>query len=286
MSLIGYKEKFVAFIDILGFKQLVRESEAGTGMPLPQILALVELFVKPSGKEGPKVPGVCPGAAYLEQDLDFRIFQFTDSAIISAEVSPSGIVNLLSHCTSVVVAFLFKGIMCRGYITRGLIHHTDSQVIGTGYQEALAGETGVTAFKREANERGTPFIEIDASVSSYAVTCSNDCVRQMYHRMVKSDGHISAIFPFDKLSHSFVLGGFGMQFDPEKERRANNSVRTIIRALQQRVLERIDQNNPAAILKGGHYLRFLDEQLKACDRADEVIDKLDRPFTFGQPRRQ
>ena len=42
--MISYKEKFIAFIDVLGFKQLVADSGADTGMTLPEILALLDLL--------------------------------------------------------------------------------------------------------------------------------------------------------------------------------------------------------------------------------------------------
>jgi hypothetical protein len=164
--------------------------------------------------------------------------------------------------------------MCRGYVTRGQVYHNDNQIIGTGYQSAFAGEAGVTAFKREADELGTPFVEIDRSVSEYVADCGDDCVQMMYGRMVKSDGEVSAIFPFDRLSHSFVGGGFGVKFDPDKERRANDVVRSNIRTLKQRIEARVDPQNPKAVKKARHYISMLDEQLVVCDRTDEMIATL------------
>jgi len=177
-----------------------------------------------------------------------------------------------------VVGFLLKGVMCRGYVTRGSIYHSESQIIGTGYQSAFASESVVTAFKREADEHGTPFVEIDQPVSEYVAVNGDDCVRKMYGRMVKSDGEVSAIFPFDRLSHSFVIGGFGVKFDPARERRANDVVRSNIRVLRSRVEVRIDSQNPRAVSKGRHYLAMLDDQLAVCDTTDEMIDSLSCPF--------
>ncbi len=39
-----YQEKFIAFVDILGFKKLVKDSENGTGMPLSELIELLQLF--------------------------------------------------------------------------------------------------------------------------------------------------------------------------------------------------------------------------------------------------
>ena len=54
--------------------------------------------------------------------------------------------NLISHCWGVVITFLQHGIMCRGHITRGRIHHTEIQFIGTGYQNAYEAERQVSLF--------------------------------------------------------------------------------------------------------------------------------------------
>ena len=40
---IEYKDKFIAFIDILGFKQFVEQSSQSDGMALAEILALLEV---------------------------------------------------------------------------------------------------------------------------------------------------------------------------------------------------------------------------------------------------
>jgi hypothetical protein len=65
------------------------------------------------------------------------------------------------HCWRSVLRFLDNGLMCRGYIKFGSVYHDDRHIIGTGYQDAYAAERDVTAFKLEADERGTPFVQVD-----------------------------------------------------------------------------------------------------------------------------
>lgn len=280
-----YRDKFIAFIDVLGFKQLVEQSTNGNGETLSEVLALLQAFGTKNERSMFQQygPMVCPCSRVLERNLDFRLTQISDCVIVSAEVSPAGVINLLSHCTKVVVGFLLKGVMCRGYVTRGPVFHTDTQVIGTGYQAAYEGEGGVTAFKREADEQGTPFVQVDHSVVEYVSKETDECVQKMYGRMVKSDGDVSAIFPFDRFSHSFSLGGFGTKFDSEKEHRSNDVVRSNIRALQKHVQIRVDTSNPKAVAKARHYLSMLDDQLDVCDKTDELIDVLSQPFPRRRP---
>src|SRR5688572_23931485 len=95
-----FKEKFVAFVDILGFQELVKSAEAGTGLTLAEILELVSKLGSPDEQErfAKHGPTTCPFSKYLQPDLDFKITQISDCVIVSAEVSPAGLINLVSHC--------------------------------------------------------------------------------------------------------------------------------------------------------------------------------------------
>lgn len=169
-----------------------------------------------------------------------------------------------------------KGIMCRGYITRGLIYHTDTQIIGTGYQEAYYKEAQVTAFKREADERGTPFVEVDPVVCEYVKVTDDKCVQEMFSRSIKEDGEVTVLFPFKSLSHSFIIAGFGRTFDPEKEKQSNQNLRKMIQNVKERVIEYVDHSDSKARRKADHYITALDAQLQVCKTTDEVIDMLSR----------
>ncbi len=275
-----FKDKFVAFVDVLGFKGMVRAAEAGTGTSLPALLdALKELGTSKSRDQYVEYgPITCPCAACIQKDLDFRVTQISDCVVVSSEVSPAGVINLVSHCWGAVIKLLPKGIMCRGYITRGLIYHTDDQVIGTGYQSAFEKERGVSAFKREADERGTPYVEIDPIICDYVREHGDQCVKEMFSRMVKSDGNVTALFPFQRLAHSFMIGGFGVKFDPEQEKRSVQNLRKSINRFKERVLALVDHSNPSAVSKAKHYVAALDAQLVECDRTDEMIDQLGTPY--------
>jgi hypothetical protein len=275
-----FEDKFVAFIDVLGFKGMVASSEAGTGMELPELLQLLKKLGDGSeraqfNKYGPTC---CPMAPRVDKNMNFRVTQISDCAIVSSEVSPAGVINLVSHCWGAVIELMARGIMCRGYIKRGRIYHTDSQVIGTGYKEAYAAESKVSAFKKEANDRGTPYVEVDREVSSYIETQSDACVKEMFKRMVKRDGETIVLFPFQRLQHSFIVAGWGCTFDPARELESNNNLRTNIKRYKEKIGSLVDPTNTAAQAKATHYLKALDEQLVACDKTDEAIHMLSKPF--------
>ncbi len=227
-------------------------------------------------------PTTCPEAPRLKKGMDFRITPASDCAIISAEVSPAGLINLVSHCWTACFKLLSKGIMCRGYIKRGQIYHTDEHQFGTGLSDAVEREKQVSVFKQDAEERGTPFIEVDQEIVRYVNVQLDQCVREMFSRLVKTEDDLAAIFPFQRLNHDFIIAGFGTAFDPEKERASVNVVRGWIHKMKEQLQRHIDPSDDSAVRKGGHYTRMLDAQLMACDKTEEVIDRLSQPFPGRQ----
>jgi hypothetical protein len=273
---LHFKDKFIGFIDVLGFKSMVESAEKGSGPTLDDLLLILKEMVPPEGRKNylKHGPTTCPQSSYINFDLDFQLTQLSDSLIVSSEVSPAGVINLLNHCWVAVLNLLIKGVMCRGYITRGKIHHTDSHVIGSGYQKAYSREREVAAFKRVADERGTPFVEVDSVICDYVSNSDDACVKKLFARMVKSDGETVAIFPFQMLAHSFMIAGYGVHFDPHKEKEANDNMRLFLNDLKGRIMKYVDQSNPKAVKKAELYIKSLDDQIAKCKQTDEIIDLL------------
>ncbi len=115
-------DKFVAFVDILGFESKVEALERGEGAELSDLLELCsKLSQEPLRKNVADYgPIICPESRYKFRNLDYEVTQVSDCAVISIEVSPAGIINLLQHVSACVFSFMTKGVMVRGYITRSL----------------------------------------------------------------------------------------------------------------------------------------------------------------------
>lgn len=266
-----FTNKFLGYVDVLGFKQFVE-----TGMSLDELLELLKELG--SSEERAKFekygPTTCPEAQFISRNLDFRVTQVSDCVVVSSEVSPAGLINLISYCWGIVIRLLPKGVMCRGYITEGLLYHTDTQFIGRGYQKAYAKESEVTAFKRQADERGTPFVEIDHVVCNYIDEFGDSCVKEMFSRLTRRDREVVALFPIQRLAHSFAISDFGVSFDPEKEKQSNANLRTWIADFKSAIWANVDRANSSAVRKAERYVEALDAQLEICDKTDEMIDKL------------
>jgi hypothetical protein len=190
------KNKFIAYVDILGFSALVKDEERN-GRDLSRPLELVKLL---GSSEKKYQPNVCPHSRRLAPDIDFKMTQISDCVVVSAEVSPAGVMNLAHYCFGIAITLLGKGALCRGYVTRGNIFHDDHQFIGTGYVHAVENEKSVAFMRADVEEEGTPFIQIDETVTDYVRDESDDCVRKMFARMVRSDEAYTAIYPFEAMS--------------------------------------------------------------------------------------
>lgn len=277
-------EKFIGFFDIIGFKSLMARADAGNGMTHAELFDVVKLLGSEKDraeriKYGSKI---CPHAPCLQRDVDFHITQQFDCAVVSAEISPAGAINVIWHCWTACLELLQKGLMCRGYIKRGRIYHTDKDVFGPGHVDVVEREKQVSFFKGDSDKSGTPFIEVDKTIVDYIATQPDACVKEMTGRMLRTEGGLTAIFPVKRLNHSFMIGGFGMpKFDPEKEKRSLDNVREWIRRMKRDVESYIDTDNESAVTKGRHYIKMLDQQLLECDKTERMIDMLGRP----SPRR-
>lgn len=275
------QDKFIGFIDILGYSALTRATEEGTGFTFERLEALTKkLGTEEDRKHFEKYGATtCPSAPYIQRHMDFEISQAWDSVVVSAEVSPAGIINLISHCFGACIELLVEGVMCRGYVKRGRIHHKGMRVFGSGHIETVEMEKQVSFFKQDAEEKGTPFIEVHPEIVEYIKEQPNTCVKEMFKRMVLQHEGLAAIFPIQRLSHSFIVGGFGMPpFDGAKEKRNNDAMRKNLLRLKEKVRGLVVDGGASAVRKSEHYLQALDEQLKVCDRVDENIDALEKPF--------
>jgi len=272
MQEVEFRDKFVAYLDVLGFKTFVEAAEAGASTNLNEARAVLKEYG--STERWSRRGMYCPESRYVQRDRDFRVLQVSDCIVASSEISPAGVINLVSYCSVVVFCLMNRGFMCRGYLTRGLVFHTDSDVVGSGYQRALENEKNVVAFRLEADERGTPFVEVDKIVCDYVRQCGDECVKEMFSRFVKSDGESVAIFPFQSLAHSFIVAGRGIRFDADRERQSNENVRAIVEIVKTRIMASVDMSNPSVAKKTSYYLQALDAQLAVCDRTEEMITLL------------
>ena len=267
-------DKFIAFVDILGFKSKVESAEQDDGLSLRELLDFTVALEnrKHSGTIENYGPAICPETPYIDRALDYKVTQVSDCVVVSAEVSPAGVINIIHHTYSAALKLLMKGVMVRGYLTRGDIFHDENKFIGTGYHQALEREKKVKAFQGSTNDIGTPFIEIDREVVRYINKCDDRCVQTNFELMTKTEGDVTAVFPFQGLSH---LNDFHGDF--EKSKKNLEVVRSWIRNARIKVESFAPSSDPDAARKSKYYLKLLDDDLAKCDKFEEILNLLKEP---------
>ena len=265
-----FREKFIAYLDILGFKAKVESAEHGTGLSLSQLLTVLATLEDRKHSETIRDygPRICPKSRCIQRDLEYRVTQISDCAVVSAEESPAGIINVIAHTYAAALKLLTQGMMVRGYITRGNIYHEGNKFIGTGYQKALEGEKSVTAFQELAVDGGTPFVEIDPEVVRYINDCGDPCVKEMFTRMTKSEGDITVIFPYKRLVDLAFANDFSNGLDKSNLR----AIRSLIHNARQKVESFAPSSDQHATRKSKYYLKLLNDVLEQCEQIEKVLD--------------
>lgn len=278
--MVEFSTKFIAFVDIIGFKGLVAQAEAGDELSLDRILAFTEMLGSTSDKLVFEKygPTVLPDAEKIRPDVDFQLTQISDCVVVSTEVSDGGVINLLSYCSTVILRLLNFGLMCRGYITKGSIYHSPMQVIGTGYQKAYDTEAKTTVFKCDDDQGGPPYIEIDSSVSNYVEQSKGKDLKEMFHQLTLNDDKgLIALYPFKRYLVFLDWAICGNELSDNERKARVETVRQILKNVKRGLDKFVPKHDEKALEKLNHYRRALDAQLTQCDEADQTIDDLSKP---------
>lgn len=130
-----FEDRAIAFIDILGFKALVCEAVVNeqAKQKLVELVALLESAVpRLNSRVNEDVP----------TDLIPRHQYISDCIILSAPLTDperpwyNGISIVIMRAIQLSHFFLNEGYLIRGGISAGKLWHTESNIIGTAYQEA------------------------------------------------------------------------------------------------------------------------------------------------------
>jgi hypothetical protein len=130
-----YENRYVAFVDILGFSSLVRQI---TKDPLlyGEIIDTLTLMQKHSAQD-------------LQQpDSSFLVHYFSDGVVLSIPVSAEGLWQLLLSIDALSSNLLQKGIFARGGVAKGLVHHDEKIMFGEGFLDAYYLESEVAKYPR------------------------------------------------------------------------------------------------------------------------------------------
>ncbi len=267
---LRYKDKFIAFVDILGFKEIVKKSEISSDAD-----SVARMLRRLGSDEDAALyqnlgPVICPDSEKLSSDLNMRISQVSDCVVISSEISPAGAINIIDFCRQIAERLLLReGVLCKGYLTRGEIVHEGMLFFGPGYQDAIEGEKNAAAIVTPEGKTGTPFIEIDNFVVKYFEKNGDDCTRKMFSRMTILSEKYALISPyliFDRIAEWSV--------DPSKSESQMRNELTSAKEIINRVEFELKASKPVvsqAKVKLDISLRELSKARNRLSRVEEML---------------
>lgn len=131
-----YTEQYVAFVDILGFSEIVRKT-ARDSTPT-RYDALVTALTQIGAFK----------VKFATANLGFKFQTFSDSIVLSADASFGGLAFLLLAIQKFAVDLLKNGLLMRGAIAKGKLHHENGVMFGPAFLEAYHIETSIAKYPR------------------------------------------------------------------------------------------------------------------------------------------
>ena len=138
---IKFSERAVAFIDLLGFKNLVREAHASAGARkrLSQLMRTIRSNEPLNRVVNHPIP----------RELHPKSLEISDSIILSTPLTHpdhswySGLAVMVMRCSQIAAIFLKEGYLVTGAINVGAVHHTQHNIVGMAYQDAYEWQSKV-----------------------------------------------------------------------------------------------------------------------------------------------
>ena len=229
---ISYKNGIVAFIDILGFKEIVKKSERNPKQ-LRTVYESLEFLKK---RELPnkwnlqliEIEEDAQKRGMRDFDISNRTFStaFSDSIVVSVMVEKNDIhaslSTLLANLSFVGSKLIIDGILIRGGITIGKIIHTQTGIVfGQGLIEAYQLESRAAKYPR--------IILSDNLISKLNYPLNSKKERFPYHQYLKrfSDGCVG----FHQLIYFQVLQSWEKMSKSKLESSLNKAKKNIIAGL-------------------------------------------------------
>jgi hypothetical protein len=126
-----YEERIVAFVDILGFRDLVEQSAGPYRSVTPDEIQQALGVPEPAARDQ-----IVLGRIGDISKSGHRMTAFSDSIVITADPTEQGLTHVLFHVEKIGFRLIRLHRLCRGGITRGLVYHDDRIIFGPAWIEA------------------------------------------------------------------------------------------------------------------------------------------------------
>jgi hypothetical protein len=131
-----YDQRYVAFVDILGFAEIVRKTEHDTTNKRYDALVRTLTEIGSFNEET------------INESDDFHFQSFSDSVIMSTATTHTGLLHLLHLISNLSLRLLSNGLLMRGAIAKGKLHHDQFVMFGPAFLVAYNIETTIAKYPR------------------------------------------------------------------------------------------------------------------------------------------
>jgi hypothetical protein len=128
-----YELRYCAFLDILGFTELIRD--VGSRVEFTVVRDLLRKIHQPSTYD-------TAGTA------DFRATTISDAIALSSSFSANGLAAIIDTINSLVLSALEAGYFMRGGLCRGQLYHDNDMVFGEAFITAHRIESSIARYPR------------------------------------------------------------------------------------------------------------------------------------------
>jgi hypothetical protein len=135
----NYKERYCAFVDVLGFRQLLSDLDKGR-ITIEQIRDLLR-FTHESHHDR-----LYPGFGFYGADV--RHQSISDAVCISALPTPAGLMHIFNALQTLSLTLLRQGFFTRGALVKGPLYHDERIVFGDALVKAYLLEQSIVRFPR------------------------------------------------------------------------------------------------------------------------------------------
>lgn len=138
MIVPGYEQRYCAFIDILGFRELIQKINHGELSTLT-LRTMLELVHRPSRL---RVQDAMLKASELHAQ------SISDAVAISVSCTSVGLLHLFSVLEDLALRLLAAGSLLRGAIAKGPLYHDERMVFGQALVDAYHLESNIARYPR------------------------------------------------------------------------------------------------------------------------------------------
>ena len=131
-----YQVRYVAFLDIIGFRNLITTLTDNPREVL-EIRDLLKVVQTPA-----------PLSDEVFEASDFRSTSISDAVAISTASTADGLAHMFLNIELLTLQLLQRGYFVRGAIVKGRVFHDDRQVFGQGLIQAIDLETKIVCYPR------------------------------------------------------------------------------------------------------------------------------------------